>query len=68
MVDDAVRKFCLWLGWRPAASDQTYNELIRRLVAEGHTPEQALALLDAIEEAEIDEFMAEKFPPVKPKS
>ena len=63
MVDDVVRRFCLWLGWKSAARDVPDDVMIRRLMADGHTRDQARAVLDVIEEAEIDEFLRQKFPP-----
>lgn len=67
MVHDVVRRFCLWLGWKPAARDLSDADMIRRLVAEGRTTEEARTLLDAEEETEIDEFLRERFPIVTKK-
>ncbi len=68
MVNDVVRRFCLWLGWKPAPRDVPDETMISMLVAKGYTPEQARAILDVIEDAEIGEFLSEKFPPVKRQS
>lgn len=67
MVHETIKRFCTWLGWRPTARDQSDEAMIHRLVAEGRTAEEARALLDSTEEAEIDEFLREKFPIVKRK-
>lgn len=45
-------------------SDET---MLRRLRADGHSHDESLAMLAAAEEAEIEEFLTERFPLVKKK-